>query len=89
MRQVEHENVIKVLDVFATDKNIFLVMEFAGGGELFDRVQKAGKLSESEARQYIKQFIDGIGAMKCNSAAMSIHPSILSTVPSPSQLRTS
>ena len=37
-------------EVFETDKYLFLVLELVTGGELFDRIVNAGRLTEREAR---------------------------------------
>jgi serine/threonine protein kinase len=35
-------------------------MEYAAGGELFDRIVKAGRFSEDEARYFFQQLICGV-----------------------------
>lgn len=35
-------------------------MEYAAGGELFDRIVKAGRFSEDEARFFFQQLISGV-----------------------------
>ena len=47
-------------DKAITEANLFLVSELAPNGELFDYVQKAGSLSEPQARQIMVQFISGV-----------------------------
>ena len=45
-------------------KNVkFICLELVGGGELFDFVALGGRLSESTARYYFKQLLDGLGFM--------------------------
>jgi len=35
-------------------------MEYAAGGELFERIVKAGRFSEDEARYYFQQLVNGV-----------------------------
>merc|ERR1719377_441752 len=36
MREIEHDNVIDLVDVYENRKNLYIVMEVCTGGELFD-----------------------------------------------------
>lgn len=60
MKMVNHHHVVSVKDVFATTTKIFIVLEFVGGGELFDKIANEGKLSEEVARYYFRQLITGL-----------------------------
>ena len=46
--------------VFVTSTHLGIVMEYAAGGELFDRIVKAGRFSEDEARYFFQQLISGV-----------------------------
>lgn len=48
------------LQVFLTPTHLGIVMEYAAGGELFDRIVKAGRFSEDEARFFFQQLISGV-----------------------------
>ena len=51
-------------------KNVkFICLELVGGGELFDFVALGGRLSESTARYYFKQLLDGLGFMHAQGIA--------------------
>lgn len=60
MKMIKHHHVVAVKDVFATSAKIFIVLEFIGGGELFDKISKGGKLAEGKARFYFRQLIEGL-----------------------------
>ena len=49
-----------MLQVFLTPTHLGIVMEYAAGGELFDRIVKAGRFSEDEARFFFQQLISGV-----------------------------
>jgi len=36
LKQTHHPNVVQLYEIIETDKDLYLVMEFAQGGELFD-----------------------------------------------------
>lgn len=59
MRLVKHPNIVQLYEVMATKTKIYFVMEYAKGGELFDKVAK-GKLKENVARKYFQQLINAV-----------------------------
>ncbi|CAN4090041.1 unnamed protein product [Withania somnifera] len=46
--------------VFLTPVHLAIVMEYASGGELFERICNAGRFSEDEARFFFQQLISGV-----------------------------
>jgi len=59
-RDLKHPNIIRFKEVFVTPTHLAIVMEYAAGGELFERICSAGRFSEDEARYYFKQLISGV-----------------------------
>ncbi|KAL9241366.1 hypothetical protein vseg_015486 [Gypsophila vaccaria] len=59
-RSLNHPNIIKFKEVFLTPTHLAIVMEYAAGGELFERICTAGRFSEDEARYYFRQLISGV-----------------------------
>ncbi|XP_039690494.1 serine/threonine-protein kinase SAPK3 [Medicago truncatula] len=59
-RSLRHPNIIKFKEVFVTPTHLAIVLEYAAGGELFDRIASAGRLSEDEARFFFQQLISGV-----------------------------
>ncbi|GKV21211.1 hypothetical protein SLEP1_g31207 [Rubroshorea leprosula] len=47
--------------VVLTPTHLAIVMEYAAGGELFQRICNAGRFSEDEARYFFQQLISGVG----------------------------
>jgi len=66
MIKLKHRNVVTLLDVFDSPKQIYLVMELCVGGELFDKVVEAGNYSEHLASKAIKQVCRGIKYLHAN-----------------------
>lgn len=59
MRLVPHPNVVRIYEVMATRAKIYMVMEYARGGELFNKVAR-GRLKEEAARRYFQQLIAAV-----------------------------
>ncbi|KAK1439467.1 hypothetical protein QVD17_05285 [Tagetes erecta] len=59
-RSLKHPNIIRFKEVLLTETHLAIVMEYANGGELFERICTAGRFSEDEARFYFRQLISGV-----------------------------
>eukprot|EP00917_Polyrhabdina_sp_WS-2016_P010592 GHVP01023321.1.p1 GENE.GHVP01023321.1~~GHVP01023321.1.p1 ORF type:complete len:551 (+),score=83.88 GHVP01023321.1:414-2066(+) len=56
-----HPNILKIIEIFDTPTDLFLVTEFLEGGELFDLIAKSrGRIQEQEARLYFQQLIAAV-----------------------------
>ncbi|WVZ64970.1 hypothetical protein U9M48_014410 [Paspalum notatum var. saurae] len=60
MRMVRHPNVVGIREVLASRSRVFVVMEYARGGELFAKVAR-GRLAEDHARRYFQQLVAAVG----------------------------
>ncbi|XP_064942519.1 serine/threonine-protein kinase SAPK7 isoform X1 [Musa acuminata AAA Group] len=59
-RSLCHPNIIRFKEVVVTPTHLAIVMEYAAGGELFERICHAGRFSEDEARYFFQQLISGV-----------------------------
>ncbi|CAL9782345.1 unnamed protein product [Musa acuminata subsp. burmannicoides] len=59
-RSLLHPNIIRFKEVVLTPTHLAIVMEYAAGGELFERICDAGRFSEDEARYFFQQLISGV-----------------------------
>ncbi|CAI0431334.1 unnamed protein product [Linum tenue] len=59
MRRVKHLNVLQLYEVMASKTKIYFVIEYAKGGELFNKLAK-GRLKEDAARKYFQQLINAV-----------------------------
>ncbi|KAG5184181.1 SNF1-related protein kinase [Tribonema minus] len=55
-----HPHIIRLYEVIDTPSDIFVVMEYVSGGELFDSIVSKGRLGPDEARTIFQQFISGV-----------------------------
>uniref|UniRef100_A0A915J733 Protein kinase domain-containing protein n=1 Tax=Romanomermis culicivorax TaxID=13658 RepID=A0A915J733_ROMCU len=60
LRLFRHPHIIKLYQVFSTPTDIFMIMEYVSGGELFDYIVKHGRLKECDARRFFQQIISGV-----------------------------
>ncbi|XP_059641584.1 serine/threonine-protein kinase SAPK1 isoform X2 [Cornus florida] len=57
---MEYYNDTEKYMVLLTPTHLAIVMEYAAGGELFERICNAGRFSEDEARFFFQQLISGV-----------------------------
>ncbi|CAI4221732.1 unnamed protein product [Auanema sp. JU1783] len=55
-----HPHIIRLYQVISTPTDIFMIMEYVSGGELFDYIVKHGRLKTPEARRFFQQIISGV-----------------------------
>ncbi|KAK4686868.1 serine/threonine-protein kinase HSL1, negative regulator of Swe1 kinase, partial [Tremellales sp. Uapishka_1] len=60
MKLIDHPNVLNLYDVWETSTELYLIMEYVPGGELFDYLVKRGRLPVSEALHYFQQIIHAV-----------------------------
>jgi serine/threonine protein kinase len=62
-RMQQHPNLVRMLEIFDTDTECFIVLELLSGGSLLDLLQKRGRLPESECRTTVRQIASGLKAV--------------------------
>ncbi|KAI9875894.1 MAG: hypothetical protein M1830_007823 [Pleopsidium flavum] len=60
MKLIEHPNIINLYDVWENRGELYLVLEYVEGGELFDYLVAQGRLDEEEAVRLFRQIIAGL-----------------------------
>lgn len=59
MKKVSHENIVKLYDIYQTANNMYIVTEFCQNGDLFKLLQKRKRIPEKEAKEYLKNIMNG------------------------------
>jgi serine/threonine protein kinase len=51
LSEIDHPNIINILEIWEWEKMLFIVTEYCYGGDLFEYVLERNKLEESEVRE--------------------------------------
>ncbi|KAJ3392552.1 Map microtubule affinity-regulating kinase [Lobulomyces angularis] len=60
MKMLNHQHIVRLYEVIDTPKELYLIMEYVAGGEIFDYLVAHGKMKEKEARKHFHQIISAI-----------------------------
>ena len=60
LKMINHEFIVDVKAVFSTMERLYIIMEYVGGGELFDRIVDVGRFNPPTARHYFKQLLQAV-----------------------------
>lgn len=60
LRRIRHPNIIQLYDIIETKRQLFLITEYAKGGELFDYIVSKQRLAEEEACKFFQQILSGV-----------------------------
>mmetsp|Transcript_8755 Transcript_8755/g.17088 ORF Transcript_8755/g.17088 Transcript_8755/m.17088 type:complete len:440 (+) Transcript_8755:26-1345(+) len=60
MQEISHPHIVQMYEVLETPRDLFLVLEFASGGELFKYISTHQRVRESEACKFFQQALAGL-----------------------------
>ena len=60
MRLFDHPHILKLLDILESPRHLYIGLEYASKGELFDYVVNKKQLDEQEAMNFFRQIIYGL-----------------------------
>ncbi|OMJ69520.1 hypothetical protein SteCoe_32751 [Stentor coeruleus] len=60
LKIIRHPNIVQLYEIIDTPKKIFLIMEYAAGGELFEYIVANTKLKEREACRLYQQILSAM-----------------------------
>ena len=75
---VSHPNVLCLKETFDEDDGVYLVLELASEGELFEHIIQQGKISEEDTRKVFVQLLQGLKYLVRRPNAPEFHPKISS-----------
>jgi len=59
LKILRHPVVVQMYEIIESEKELFLIMEYARGGELFDFIVSHKRVKEKEASRFSRKSIDG------------------------------
>ncbi|KAK7012265.1 CAMK/CAMKL/GIN4 protein kinase [Favolaschia claudopus] len=75
MKLIDHPNIMRLYDVWETSTDLYLILEYVQGGELFEHLCKKGRLPTEEALRYFQQIISAMDyCHKFNIAHRDLKP---------------
>ncbi|XP_076459478.1 uncharacterized protein LOC143292788 isoform X2 [Babylonia areolata] len=78
LRRQNHKNIVPVHDAYETPRQLIIVTELLGGGELLDRVVNQGQWTEGKAAGVVKQLLETLQHVHSHGIVhMDIKPSNL------------
>uniref|UniRef100_F6U667 non-specific serine/threonine protein kinase n=2 Tax=Ciona intestinalis TaxID=7719 RepID=F6U667_CIOIN len=63
---LNHDNVIRTMEIFTGGRKTYLSLEFAGRGDMLGYIQMRGALEEKESATLFKQLVNGVGYLHAN-----------------------
>uniref|UniRef100_A0A8C1Y686 non-specific serine/threonine protein kinase n=1 Tax=Cyprinus carpio TaxID=7962 RepID=A0A8C1Y686_CYPCA len=67
MKMLRHPHIIRLYQVMETERLIYLVTEYASGGEIFDHLVAHGRMAEKDARRKFKQIVAAVYFCHCRN----------------------
>lgn len=62
-RSIDHKYVVRFEDVFEDKENVYIIMELCPNQTMLELVKRKKRLTESDARRYMLQTLDGVRHM--------------------------
>lgn len=60
MRKMSHPNICRLYNTIYLEDKVYLIMELASDGDLFEYVHERGSLDEAESRHFFRQILAGV-----------------------------
>lgn len=60
LKLLNHPHIVKVIEVIETQDFIYIIMEYAVGGELFDYIVTHKRVKEKEAREFFRMVLSAV-----------------------------
>ena len=75
LEALDHPNIIRLVSTYESPQRLFILMDHARGGELFDRIVQRGHFDEPTAQGVMRQLLDALRYMHSKKVGDMLHPS--------------
>lgn len=63
MKKLKHKRILRLLGLYEDDERLYLILEYAGGGDLFHRILEKGHLSEAKCAVFLRELLSALAYM--------------------------
>ncbi len=60
LKIIRHPHIIQLYEIVETTKQLYLIMEYANGGELYEYIVANTRIKEPEACRFFQQVVSGV-----------------------------
>jgi 5'-AMP-activated protein kinase catalytic alpha subunit len=60
LKKIRHPKIIQLYQIIETESELYLIMEHANAGELFDYIVKYDRVDDVNAANFFNQILDGV-----------------------------
>lgn len=60
LKIVRHPTIVQLYEIIETEKELYLIMEYARGGELFEYIVSRKRVREKDAAKFLHQILSGV-----------------------------
>lgn len=57
---IDHQNIVKLYNHYEEEEFIYLMLECAAGGQLWHKLNQAGRFDEGTVKQYMREIMSAI-----------------------------
>jgi MAP/microtubule affinity-regulating kinase len=60
MKMLNHPSIVRLYEVIDTPEELYLILEYVPGGEVFDYLIAHGRMKEKDAREHFRQIVSSV-----------------------------
>jgi serine/threonine protein kinase len=60
LKEVNHPNVVRLFEIYYTQDQLILVMEFVDGGEMLEKLKQAERYNETDAANTVHKIVEAL-----------------------------